>query len=83
MSGPLKGFYGDVQCIVIELKILYGALDTCIKEALEQTADYADKMGASQAHLVIFNRDKKITWQEKTWQRQERFNGWNIEVWGC
>jgi hypothetical protein len=78
-----KGFYGDVQRIVIELKILHGALDTCIKEALKQTADYADKVGASEAHLVIFNRNNKVAWEEKIWQKPEQFEGRNIGVWGC
>ncbi len=78
-----EGFYGDVQRIVIELKILYGALETCIKEALVQTADYADKMGASEAHLVIFNRDESVAWEEKIWQRVEVFEGLDIGVWGC
>ena len=37
-----KGYYGKVQRIVIELKILRGNLDTVIAKGLEQTADYAD-----------------------------------------
>lgn len=78
-----KGFYGDVQRIVIELKILYGALDTCINEALEQTTDYADKVGASEAHLVIFNRDENISWEEKIWQREGQFGQWEVAIWGC
>lgn len=78
-----KGFHGDVQRIVIELKILRGALDKCIQKGLEQTADYADKFAASQAHLVIFNRDPKVLWDDKVWQRQSRFESRAISVWGC
>jgi hypothetical protein len=78
-----EGFYGDVQRVVIELKILYGALDTCIEEALEQTADYADKMGAAEAHLVVFNRDEKVSWEDKIWRRCGRFEVWEIGIWGC
>ena len=74
---------GDVQRIVIELKILYGSLDTCIKEALKQTADYADKAGASEAHVVIFNQNDKMLWEDKIWQKSEQFEGHNIGVWGC
>jgi hypothetical protein len=48
---------------------LCGSLDTCITKALEQTADYTDKMGAGEAHLVIFNRDDKVDWSDKTWHR--------------
>ena len=78
-----QGFYGEVQRIVIELKILYGSLDTCITKALEQTADYTDKMGAGEAHLVIFNRDDKVGWADKIWHRSMAYQTRNIEVWGC
>ncbi len=78
-----KGFYGDVQRIVIELKILYGAIDTCIKNGLTQTAQYADKLAASQAHLIIFNRDPAVSWQDKIWQRQMTYQSRHIQVWGC
>ncbi|MFT4924913.1 MAG: type II secretory pathway predicted ATPase ExeA [Phenylobacterium sp.] len=78
-----KGFYGHVQRIVIELKILYGALDTDINKGLRQTADYADKLGASQAHLMIFNRSPDMTWQDKIWQREANHESRKITVWGC
>jgi hypothetical protein len=78
-----QGFYGNVQRIVIELKILYGDLAKCIEKGLEQTAGYADTLGASQAHLVIFNRTPKIDWQDKIWQHQEKYHKRIIGVWGC
>ncbi|MFT4929919.1 MAG: hypothetical protein ACI8WB_006054 [Phenylobacterium sp.] len=78
-----EGFYGDVQRIVIELKILYGALDTCIKESMIQTADYADRLGASQAHLMIFDRNANVSWDDKTWQRQANLGDREISIWGC
>ncbi len=78
-----SGFHGDVQRIVIELKILYSSLESCIKEGLEQTADYADKLSASQAHLVIFNRHPQTSWDDKIWQQQRNFEGREITIWGC
>ncbi len=78
-----KGFYGDVQRIVIELKILRNALDTTIEKGLQQTADYADKIGASEAHLVIFNRDPKTSWDDKIWQQELEYQRRVIGVWGC
>lgn len=77
------GFYGDVQRIVIELKILYGPLDTCIQKGLAQTTDYADQVGAEQAHLIIFNRNEAVSWDDKVWQRSEQFNTHHITIWGC
>jgi hypothetical protein len=78
-----KGFYGDVQRIVIELKILRNALDTTIEKGLEQTAEYADKLGAAESHLVIFNRDPDVLWDDKIWQQQGQYKGRVIGVWGC
>ena len=52
-----QGFYGPVQRIVIELKLLKkGRLDAVLKDALPQTADYADRCGADEAHIVVFDR---------------------------
>ena len=78
-----KGFYGEVQRVVIELKILYGALDTCIEQGLRQTADYADGVGAAQAHLIIFNRNPDVLWDDKIWQRQGNHQQRAIGIWGC
>ncbi len=81
--GDKKGFYGPVQRIVIELKILRGNLETLLPSALEQTSDYADKSKADEAHLMVFNRDKQTPWDEKIWQRRESHKTREIRIWGC
>lgn len=48
---------------VIELKIKYG--ENTLAEGLEQTARYMDVSGATEAHLVLFDRDSKKSWEEK------------------
>jgi hypothetical protein len=78
-----KGFFGEVQRIVIELKILYGSLDTTIEKGLVQTAEYVDSLGATQAHLIIFNRDIDLDWDDKIWHTQANFGSQVIDVWGC
>ncbi|GAB6059146.1 AAA family ATPase [Desulfonatronum parangueonense] len=79
------GFFGPVQRVVIELKLLHArkSLESTLAEGLEQTADYADKVGSEEAHLVIFHRDPDMSWEERIWKRRERYGGWEIEVWGC
>ncbi|MDM8538683.1 hypothetical protein QUF70_18160, partial [Desulfobacterales bacterium HSG17] len=72
----------DVQKVVIELKIRYGDLEKTITKGLEQTFKYMDKCGTDQGHLVIFDRRKKKTWEEKVFTRQEVFQGKRIMVWG-
>ncbi|TYT75816.1 AAA-like domain-containing protein [Desulfobotulus mexicanus] len=77
-----KGFFGPVQRVVIELKILRKGLENTIKEGLEQTTDYADKTGAGEAHLVIFNRNPQIPWEEKIWNKTMNHGKWTMGVWG-
>jgi hypothetical protein len=78
-----RGLYGPIQRIVIELKILRGALETLIKQGLAQTADYAGRVGADEAHLVIFDRSPDKPWEEKIWRREETQGARKITVWGA
>jgi hypothetical protein len=71
-----------VQRGVIELKIRYQSLEQTLAVGLEQTWRYADAMGAEEAHLVIFDRQPTIPWEEKIWQRSEQHAGMAITVWG-
>ena len=78
------GFHGPLQRIVIELKVRRGdALETIIAKGLEQTAEYAWRVGADEAHLLIFDRDSELTWDEKIWRRDEAFGDLPITVWGA
>lgn len=78
-----QGYLGPVQRVVIELKLWKkGSLDTLIADGLAQTADYADKAGADEAYLIIFDRRSNISWDERIWQRQESAGARSIAVWG-
>lgn len=75
----IEYFYEDKkQEIVIELKILYGNLETTIEKGLQQTKSYMDKCGTKDGHLIIFDRRKHKSWDEKIWD--EKIEG--IHVWG-
>jgi len=80
----IKWFFGNnqTQTIVIELKIKYGTLQTTIKKGLEQTAEYMDKCGTTEGHLLIFDRSKNKTWDEKIFQKDSEYEGKMIKVWG-
>ncbi|MBS0626954.1 MAG: AAA-like domain-containing protein [Verrucomicrobia bacterium] len=65
---------------VIELKINRGK--DPIPEGLEQTASYMDKTGATEGHLVIFDRSPTKTWEEKIFHKIEKVQEKTIEVWG-
>ena len=76
------GFHGEVQKIVLELKLQYGTSDTIQQKGLIQTAEYADYCGADEAHLIIFDRHPDITWEEKIWRNPAQQGTRNITVWG-
>jgi len=57
------------QRVVIELKILHKGLDATIAAGLEQTAAYADRCRAQEAHLVVFDRTPGKPWEEKIFTR--------------
>lgn len=78
-----QGYFGPVQRVVIELKILHKGLEKTVQDGLAQTADYADRCGADEAHLIIFNRDATVSWDDKIWQRNEQFQNLCIGVWGA
>ncbi len=44
--------------------------------------DYSGSMTADEARLLIFNRDRNTSWDEKRFTRSEAFNGRDIMVWG-
>jgi hypothetical protein len=77
-----QGFYGTVQRIVLELKLLHKSLGVTLAEGVEQTAGYADQCNAAEMYLIIFDRNPSVAWDEKIWQRQENWQGRNIGVWG-
>jgi hypothetical protein len=79
---PQQGFHGPVQRAVLELKILHKGLESTLQEGLEQTAAYLDRTGAEEGHLLIFNRDPAVNWDEKQFRRREGWQGRSIEVWG-
>ena len=49
---------------------------------LPQTADYMDRCGGNEGHLVLFDRDEDTAWDEKIFRRDESHDGRTITVWG-
>jgi len=70
------------QRVVIELKIRYKKLEKTIEKGLSQTYDYMDCSNTDEGHLVVFDRAKKKSWDEKIFQREESYQGKMITVWG-
>jgi hypothetical protein len=71
-----------VQKVVMELKILRKGLEHTIREGCAQLAEYMDKCGSGDGHLIVFDRDPDKKWEEKIFRRNEVFEGKSIQVWG-
>ena len=81
---PLSdGYGGPVQRIVLELKIKRGSLEKVIADGLRQTFEYMDAVGSvDEGHLIIFDRSKNKTWEERIWHQPKEYQGRTIMVWG-
>ena len=85
ITKPLtQGYGGPTQRVVLELKIKRGDLEAVIQKGLKQTVDYMDHCeGAiNEGHLIIFNRDKGVRWEDKIWHRPATFQGHQLLIWG-
>ena len=81
---PLTDVYGGpVQRIVLELKIRKYSLERTIEDGLQQTAEYMDRVGsADEGYLIIFDRSKTKTWDERIWHKSYEYHGHTVMVWG-
>ncbi|MDR2174783.1 MAG: hypothetical protein LBO82_02450, partial [Synergistaceae bacterium] len=53
-----------------------------LSEGLEQTAGYAERSGAEEAHLIVCDERPGRSWDEKIYDRIEPRGGREIHVWG-
>ena len=77
-----RGFLGPVQRAVLELKLLHKSLEATLREGLAQTADYLDRTGAEEGHLLLFDRTPGVLWEQKLFHRTEPYGSHLIQVWG-
>ena len=68
---------------VIELKVLWKSLEKTIEDGLTQTWDYMDRTGTQTGHLIVFDRSKDKSWDEKIFREEKQYNGKTIVIWGC
>lgn len=71
-----------LQEVVLELKLRYGDLKKTIQKGLEQTRGYMDKCGTSEGYLLVFDRNKNRTWEEKIFKQERTFGGIKIPIYG-
>lgn len=72
-----------MQKIVLELKLLRKTLDKTIEQGMMQTAEYLDRTGTAEGHLLIFDRTPGKAWDEKIFCQEREHAGHHIMIWGC
>ena len=72
-----------MQKIVLELKLLRKTLDKTIEQGMMQTAEYLDRTGTAEGHLMIFDRTPGKTWDEKIFCQEREHAGHRMTIWGC
>lgn len=70
------------QRVVLELKIQYKSLAETESKGIEQTAWYMDRVNADEGHLLIFNRNSKIDWEQKIFSKTKNIESKEIQIWG-
>jgi hypothetical protein len=80
-------FSGGVQRAVIELKILRKSRAQTVREGLAQVREYADRCGAGEAHLIVFDRTAGKAWSKKIFRKIEVTHApeskeYTIGIWG-
>lgn len=73
---------GGVQRVVIEIKLVRGGVIKTQKLGLAQTAEYMDRSGTEEGHLVLINRTPKVSWKARIFRRAVRAGKHRITVWG-
>ena len=77
-----RGFIGPMQQVVLELKILHKGKAATLTAGLAQTARYADQCAAAEAHLLVFDRNPKVLWEDKIYREAHQQGDRQISVWG-
>ena len=64
----------EPRVFVIECKVRRqrDGLDEVVRRGALQTAGYADRSGAAEGHLLVFDRDERKAWDEKVFHREVR-----------
>jgi hypothetical protein len=70
------------QRVVFELKIDHKGREATIAEGLTQISGYLDRVGEKHGHLLIFNRDPHVSWDDKIFRREMITGKYAVTVWG-
>jgi AAA domain len=70
------------QRVVFELKIQHKGREATITEGLRQISLYLDRVGEKHGHLLIFDRDPQVSWDDKVFREEMTTGPYAVTVWG-
>ncbi|ABD40076.1 conserved hypothetical protein [Methanospirillum hungatei JF-1] len=70
------------QRFVIECKIVYGSREATIQKGLDQVTRYADRFGAEEVYLLIYDRKKGKSWEKRIFTDTIEHEGRQVTVFG-
>ena len=70
------------QRFVIELKRVLNSPEAVVSRGAEQTREYMDRCGAREGHLVVFDRRKGRSWEERIFRRESDEGAPPVTIWG-
>ncbi len=70
------------QRAVFELKIQHKGREATLTEGLRQISLYLDRVGERHGHLLIFDRDPQVAWDDKVFREEMTTGPYAVTVWG-
>ena len=73
---------GGYQRFVIECKVLRGSREATVQKGLVQVAGYADRCGADEVYLLLFDQEIGKNWDNRIFTETAEYNGRQIIIFG-
>ncbi|AGX86687.1 AAA-like domain-containing protein [Candidatus Symbiobacter mobilis] len=77
-----QGFVGPLQRVVLELKVLHSTRQYTLEQGMAQIVRYGDQCGADEAHLLLFDRNPHVPWEQKLYRSEHHHAGRAVMAWG-
>jgi hypothetical protein len=70
------------QRVVFELNIQHQGREKTLGKGYEQISAYLDPVGEHHGHLLVFDRDPKVPWDDKVYRNDVTHNSHAVTIWG-
>ena len=74
-------FAGEIHAFELKRVTEHDSLETIREEGIEQTVGYLDRLGTSEAWLLIFD-ERPLSWEQKLWREEVEVDGKRLHLRG-